>query len=30
LALKAAGAAGALISTALHERQIDRSDLEAM
>ncbi|MGB7975419.1 MAG: HisA/HisF-related TIM barrel protein [Roseiarcus sp.] len=29
-ALKASGASGALISTALHERQIVRSDLEAM
>src|SRR6202042_519163 len=28
--LKGAGVAGALIATALHERQIDRSDLEAM
>jgi phosphoribosylformimino-5-aminoimidazole carboxamide ribotide isomerase len=28
--LKQAGVSGALIATALHERQIDRSDLEAM
>jgi phosphoribosylformimino-5-aminoimidazole carboxamide ribotide isomerase len=30
LALKAAGAAGALISTALHERRIDAADLQGM
>jgi len=30
LALKAAGAAGALISTALHERRIVAADLQGM
>jgi uncharacterized protein related to proFAR isomerase len=30
LALKQAGVSGALIATALHERKIVRSDLEAM